>query len=269
MLYLNLLRLQYFSFCWLHPLLISHCGIIIILVSLFNVHLLYVSVGTVSDGLDHGLDLPVQFLAVFAPEVSLRRVYDEFHVLAARLKDWMIGKNTQLLFLQGVIHRLWTQRWQRRQSSQVIELLFLVTNFFRSFCLLFFQYLLEIYCCLRSNWLAEIDVVWIINFRWLILSKARIMNRCCQWSQLFFLLRSHWIWSSFNINSQVFKWGFFVRTYIFYFFERLEQTSVSSPFMHRQTGWLLLILFHDSPRSLMDCYWFITQSIWGSKYRLY
>jgi hypothetical protein len=38
----------------------------------------------------------VQFLAVFTPKVSFRRVYYEFHVFAAGFKDRVVGENAQL-----------------------------------------------------------------------------------------------------------------------------------------------------------------------------
>ncbi len=88
------------------------------------------------------------------------------------------------------------------------------------------------------------------------------MNWCCEWSQLSFILSSHWIGSSFNINIQFFQRGFFVWTNIGYFFKRLEQASVGSSLVHRQTRWLLKILFHHSPRSQIDGDGFITQTIW-------
>ena len=78
--------------------LVGLSGDILILVPLFNVHL-DVSVGAVSDGLDHRLDLSVEFLAVFAPKVGLRSVNDEFHVFAARLENRVLWENAQILFL--------------------------------------------------------------------------------------------------------------------------------------------------------------------------
>ena len=90
------------------------------LVSLFNMRL-YVPVrAVVSDGLDHRLDLPVQFLAIFAPEVGFRCVYNEFHVLAVGLQDRMVRENTQMLLLLGGFGA------ERREGQRVLELFNLV-----------------------------------------------------------------------------------------------------------------------------------------------
>jgi len=93
------------------------------LVSLFNMRL-YVPVrAVVSDGLDHRLDLPVQFLAIFAPEVGFRCVYNEFHVFAISLQDRMVRENTQMLLLLGGFG---AERGQGREGHRVLKLFNLV-----------------------------------------------------------------------------------------------------------------------------------------------
>lgn len=74
-----------------HPLSISR----IIFISLFTLYHLYVPIRAVSYGLNHRFDFPVQFLAVFTPKVSFRRVYYEFHVFAAGFEDRMVRENAQ------------------------------------------------------------------------------------------------------------------------------------------------------------------------------
>jgi hypothetical protein len=76
----------------------------------------------------------VQFLAVFAPEVSFCRVYNEFHVLTVSLQDRMVRENAQLLVVgfRG----------------------YLLIVLFHFVCLLFLKDLLEIYRGLRSKRLA-------------------------------------------------------------------------------------------------------------------
>jgi len=104
---------------------------VITLVSLFDMRL-YVPVrAVVSDCLNHRLDLAVQFLAVFAPEVGFCRVYNEFHVLTVSLQDRMVRENTQLLVVgfRG----------------------YLLVELFHFVCLLFLKDLLEIYRGLRSK----------------------------------------------------------------------------------------------------------------------
>jgi hypothetical protein len=79
-----------------------HCLLLIsgiTVVSLLNMRL-YVPVGAVvPDRPYHRLDLPVQLLPILAPEVGLRRVYYEFHVLAVGLQDRMVRENPQVRVL--------------------------------------------------------------------------------------------------------------------------------------------------------------------------
>jgi hypothetical protein len=199
----------------------------------------------------------VQFLAVFAPEVGFCRVNNEFHVFTVSFEDRMVRENTQLLGF--LVIGFSKERGQGRQGYRML-------NYFINLLLLLS--LLEIYCGLRSKWLTEIDIVRIINFWRVILCEEGLMDRSCQWSQLFFILSCHWIGASFDINIQVFERGFFVRTNIGNFFKRLEQASVDSSLMHRKTRWLLEILFHHSPRSQMDGDGFITKTIWRCEDRL-
>ena len=115
MLYLKLLWLSYFWF--LFPL--SH----IIFISLLTLHHLYVPIRAIPYGLYHRFDFPVQFLAVFTPKVSFRRVYYEFHMFAAGFKDRVVGENAQLFW--GVRGGFGTQRGHRGEGHRVIELLIL------------------------------------------------------------------------------------------------------------------------------------------------